>query len=161
MILGEWEMASKGLEGLVQEMEDKNEAGFVVGEVSLAMQVLRLAIRKILHRMKISKECMKGTDKEVEKLREEVLKKRKEEARKLQTQKQKYDKLLLQARQAGRSEEELEPFYEVGFYSWLPFFLPLASMFISGWHRGWVLPFSLAEAYRCCQRPESPKAVVP
>ena len=117
VILGEWEMASKGLEGLVQEMEDKNEAGFVVGEVSLAMQVLRLAIRKILHRMKSSKECMEDTDKEVEKLREEVLKKRKEEARKLQTQKQKYDKLLLQARQAGRSEEELEPFYEVGFYS--------------------------------------------
>ena len=117
VILGDWEMASKGLEGLVQEMEDKNEAGFVVGEVSLAMQVLRLAIRKILHRMKSSKECMKDTDKEVEKLREEVLKKRKEEARKLQTQKQKYEKLLLQARQAGRSEEELEPFYEVGFYS--------------------------------------------
>ena len=66
VILGEWEMASRGLEGLVQEMEDKNEAGFVVGEVSLAMQVLRLAIQKILHRMKGSKDCMKDKDKEME-----------------------------------------------------------------------------------------------
>ena len=121
MILGEWELASRGLEGLVQEMEDKNEAGFIVGEVSLAMQVLRVAIQKILHRMKNSKECMKDKDKEIERLREEVLKKRKEEPRKLQTQKQKYDELLLQARQEGRSEEELEPFYEVVFYSCFPF----------------------------------------
>ena len=40
---------------------------------------------------------------------------REKEARKLQTEKEKYDKLLLKARQEGRSEEELEPFYEVGF----------------------------------------------
>ena len=121
MILGEWELASRGLEGLAQEMEDKNENGFIVGEVSLAMQVLRVAIQKILHRMKSSKECMKDKDKEMERLREEVLKKRKEEPRKLQTQKQKYEELLLQARQDGRTEEELEPFYEVGFYSFSPF----------------------------------------
>ena len=130
MILGEWEMASRGLEGLVQEMEDKNDAGFVVGEVSLAMQVLRFAIQKILHKMKSPKECMDDKDKELEKLREEIMGMRKKEPRKLQTQKEKYDKLLLQARQEGRSEEELEPFYEVGFYS----FTPLSSIMISGWH---------------------------
>ena len=114
VILGEWEMALRGLDGLVQEMEDKTEAGFMVGEVSLAMQVLRVAIHKILQGNKSSMECMKDKDKEMEKLREEVVKMRKEEARRLQAQKEKYDNLLLQARQDGRSEEELEPFYEVG-----------------------------------------------
>ena len=114
VILGEWEMASKGLDGLVQEMEDRTEAGFMVGEVSLAMQVLRVAIHKILQKKKISIECMKDKDKEMEKLRAEVMKMRKEEARKLQAQKEKYDNLLLKARQAGRSEEEFEPCYEVG-----------------------------------------------
>ena len=159
MILGEWEIASRGLEGLVQEMEDKTEAGFMVGEVSLAMQVLRLAIQKILHTMKSSKECTKEKDKGLERLREEVLKMRNAEPRKLQAQKEKYDELLLRARQEGRSEEELKQFYEVG--SRIIYFLFLAICFhASGWDRGWVLPVSLAEAYRCCQRLESPKAVV-
>ena len=115
VILGEWEMALRELDGLVQEMEDRTAAaGYMVGEVSLAMQVLRVAIRKILQENKISMECMKDKDKEMEKLRAEVMKMRKEEARKLQAQKEKYDDLLLEARQEGRSEEELEPFYEVG-----------------------------------------------
>ena len=114
VILGEWELASRGLEGLVQEMEDKTEAGFMVGEVSLAMQVLRVAIQKRLQGKKSSVECMEDKDKEMEKLREEVTKMLKEDPRKLQAQKEKYDDLLLEARQEGRSEEELEPFYEVG-----------------------------------------------
>ena len=115
VILGEWEMALRGLDGLVQEMEDRTEAaGYMVGEVSLAMQVLRVAIHRILQGKKSSTECMEEKDKEMENLREEVMTMRKEEARKLQAQKEKYDDLLLEARQAGRSEEELEPFYEVG-----------------------------------------------
>ena len=154
-------MASRGLEGLVQEMEDKTEAGFIVGEVSLAMQVLRLAIQKILHTMKSSKECTKDRDKEMERLREGVVKMRKEEPRKLQAQKEKYDELILRARQEGRSEEELKPFYEVrAGISSLLFSLSCNYLFVSGWQRGWVLSVSLAEAYRCCQRPESQKAVV-
>ena len=114
MILGEWELALKGLERLVQEMEDKTEAGFMVGEVSLAMQVLGVAIQKVLQGNESSMECMEDKDKEMEKLREEVTKMLKEDPRKLQAQKEKYDNLLLEARQEGRSEEELEPFYEVG-----------------------------------------------
>ena len=146
MILGEWEIASRGLEGLVQEMEDKTEAGFMVGEVSLAMQVLRLAIQKILHAVKSSKECMKVKDKGLERLREEVIQMRNAEPRKLQAQKEKYDELLLRARQEGRSEEELKQFYEVGsrILSFTFFFLPFVSMhqvgievgfFLSRWQR--------------------------
>ena len=58
-------MASRGVDGLWQEMEDRTEAGFTVGEVSLAMHVLRLAIQRILNRtnesMKDSKEEDLGT----------------------------------------------------------------------------------------------------
>ena len=50
MVLGEWEMTSRGLHGLFKEMEDRTEAGFTVGEVSLAIHVLRLAIQRILNR---------------------------------------------------------------------------------------------------------------
>ena len=111
MVLGEWEMASRGLDGLWQEMEDRTEAGFTVGEVSLAMHVLRLAIQRILNR---TNESMKDSKEDVDELRGEVMKMRKDDPRKLQAHKDKYDKLLLQARQEGRTEEELEPFYKVG-----------------------------------------------
>merc|ERR1712156_553062 len=49
VMLGEWELASRGLEGLVKDMKDRAEAGFAVGEISLAMQVLRAAIRRALN----------------------------------------------------------------------------------------------------------------
>merc|ERR1719266_387122 len=61
VVLGEWEMASRGLDGLWQEMEDRTEAGFTVGEVSLVMKILRLAIQRILNR---TNESMKDSIKE-------------------------------------------------------------------------------------------------
>ena len=139
-------MASRGLDGLWQEMEDRTEAGFTVGEVSLAMHVLRLAIQRILNR---TNESMKDSKEEdVDKLREEVMKMRKDDPRKLQAHKDKYDKLLLQARQEGRTEEELEPFYKVWMGTSVSIFLRLYPIaFISGWHRGWFLLVSVAKTY--------------
>ena len=136
-------MASRGLDGLWQEMEDRTEAGFTVGEVSLVMKILRLAIQRILNR---TNESMKDSKEEdVDKLREEVMKMRKDDPRKLQAHKDKYDKLLLQARQEGRTEEELEPFYKVGVLVFQFFFVCIrlpsyqvgieVGFFLSRWQR--------------------------
>ena len=114
MLLGEWELASRGLEGLVKDMKDRAEAGFAVGEISLAMQVLRAAIRKALNGAIESEGCGADDTIELKNLCVEILRMRQEEPRQLQSQKEKYDKLLIQARQEGMTEKELEPFYEVG-----------------------------------------------
>ena len=112
VLLGEWELASRGLEGLVKDMKDRAEAGFAVGEISLAMQVLRAAIRRALNGA--IKGCGADDRVELKNLHAEILRMRHEEPRQLQSQKEKYDKLLIQAKQEGRTEKELEPFYEVG-----------------------------------------------
>ena len=114
MLLGEWELASRGLEGLVKDMKDRAEAGFAIGEISLAMQVLRAAIRKALNGAIEAEGCRADDTIELKNLCVEILRMRQEEPRQLQSQKEKYDMLLIQARQEGRTEKELEPFYEVG-----------------------------------------------
>ena len=93
-------------------MKDRAEAGFAVGEISLAMQVLRAAIRRALNGA--IKGCGADDRVELKNLHAEILRMRHEEPRQLQSQKEKYDKLLIQARQEGRTEKELEAFYEVG-----------------------------------------------
>ena len=114
VLLGEWELASRGLEGLVKDMKDRAEAGFAVGEISLAMKVLRAAISKALNGAIEAEGCEADDKIELKNLHAEVLRMRQEEPRQLQSQKEKYDKLLIQAKQEGRTEKELEPFYEVG-----------------------------------------------
>ena len=114
VLLGEWELASRGLEGLVKDMKDRAEAGFAVGEISLAMKVLRAAIRKALNGAIESEGCGADDTIELKNLLVEILRMRQEEPRQLQSQKEKYDQLLIQAKQEGKTEKELEPFYEVG-----------------------------------------------
>ena len=115
LLLGDWELASRGLEGLLQHLKSGEK-------VPLALRVLATAIKiKRAHiKSKRSEDCnLRGEEadngRELQFLHTEVLKMRKEEPSLLQVEKEKYEhSILIQAKRVGATEKEMETFYEVG-----------------------------------------------
>ena len=114
LLLGDWDLASRGLEELLQHLK--------FGEkVPLALRVLAIAIKikRAQIKVKRSEDCnllgQADNGRELQFLHTEVFRMRKEEPSLLQVEKEKYEhSILIQAKRVGATEKEMETFYEVG-----------------------------------------------
>ena len=113
LLLGDWDLALRGLEGLLQHLKSGQK-------VPLALRVLAIAIKmKRAHiKGKRSEDCNLRAEadngRELQFLHTEVLRMRQEEPSLLQVEKEKYEhSILIQAKGVGATEKELEAFYEV------------------------------------------------
>ena len=113
LLLGDWDLASRGLEGLLQHLK-------FGAKVPLALRVLAIAIKIKRGQIKgkRSEACNLRVEadngRELQFLHTEVLRMRQEEPSLLQVEKEKYEhSILIQAKRVGTTEKELEAFYQV------------------------------------------------
>ena len=114
LLLGDWELASRGLEGLLQHLKFEEKAPLALRVLAIAIKIKRAHIKS-----KRSEDCnLRGeadNGRELQFLHTEVFRMRKEEPSLLQVEKEKYEhSILIQAKRVGATEKEMETFYEVG-----------------------------------------------
>ena len=114
LLLGDWELASRGLEGLLQHLKFEEKAPLALRVLAIAIKIKRAHIKS-----KRSEDCNlwgeADNGRELQFLHTEVLRMRQEEPSLLQVEKEKYEhSILIQAKRVGATEKEMETFYEVG-----------------------------------------------
>ena len=113
LLLGDWDLASRGLEGLLQHLKSGQKVPLALRVLAIAIKIKRAQIKA-----KRSEDCNLRAEadngRELQFLHTEVLRMRQEEPSLLQVEKEKYEhSILIQAKRVGTTEKELEAFYQV------------------------------------------------